>query len=127
MKHIVSIEYMVDIVPRFDAGGENGLSGIELFLLHLVSNITGPTDTIRVFNATYPSRNYISTICYPFLDVVSTCIEGQLIYTVASDSKILPKLYLFLACVGLGAILTLMRSFIKTGLGPVQTGPDYAS
>ena len=29
--------------------------------------------------------------------------------------------------VGQGAILTLIRYFIKSGLGPVQTGPDHPS
>ena len=35
--------------------------------------------------------------------------------------------HLFLARVGLRAIQTLMRSFMKTSLGPVQTGPDLPS
>jgi len=35
--------------------------------------------------------------------------------------------HLFLASVGLGAIQTLMRPFMKTSLGLVQTGPDLPS
>jgi len=42
-----------------------------------------------VLDETYPSGNCISTIYYPPQDVLLTCIEGLLIYTVASGFKIL--------------------------------------
>jgi len=44
---------------------------------------------MRVLDATYPSGNCISTTYYPLPDVLSTCIEGLLIYSVASGFKIL--------------------------------------
>jgi len=47
------------------------------------------TGIIPVFDATYQSDNRISTTCYPLHDTLSTCIEGLLIYNMASGCKIL--------------------------------------
>ena len=46
-----------------------------------------PSIRPTVFDATYPAVNCISSTCYPLQDVLSTCIEGLLIYTVASGFK----------------------------------------
>jgi len=49
----------------------------------------------QVFDATYPSRNCISTTCYPVQDLLSTCIEGLLIYTMANGFKVLLSLCIY--------------------------------
>jgi len=98
---------------------------MELFSMHQVSDITWPQTTIPVFDATYAPRNQISAICSPLQDAQSTCIEGLLIYNVASALRSYYSYTCILRECWPGCHSDSFEIFYKdwSGTSPNQSGP----